>query len=156
MTKEEITQVKEDIRNSLLEYMSINEPNVDVDLSRNTKTLYKWAVRNYKYPRLEPEKFEEIFGVISVKPEVTTDETKGEIFTELNELEDEIIEKNEETSDKETVIKKVVKEIKTELEKQPEETTKKDNSAIWWTLAILALIAAIFGLTKLIGHGKEN
>jgi Glu-tRNA(Gln) amidotransferase subunit E-like FAD-binding protein len=152
----------DELRQQILDHCDNHKPEIEVDLSRGTKTLYKWAVRNYDFPSLSPEEYESIFPIKAVKPKENIIEVNSQQeqinreFTDLNNLEDEIIEKNIKTSDKEKIIKSEIAEIKEELKKDPEETTKNNNKAIWWGLAIVALIAAIYGLTKLFGNHEEN
>jgi hypothetical protein len=117
-----------ELRKKLLEFFEAN-PNIDYDDSQNTRTLYRWAVRNHGFERIE--QFE-------AKPVEKPVEKPIEKPVE-KPIEKEVEKPVEKPKEKE-VEKPPKKEAEKPVEKEVEE--KEDNTMLY--LVVLLLIAIGF------------
>jgi FtsZ-interacting cell division protein ZipA len=163
----------QDLRDKLITFF--NEKEIDYyDPSRNTKALYRWAVRNHKFEPLD-EADKILIGIDAEKeaekqpetePETEPEnesETEPEIEPETepetepeneSETEPEIEPETEPETEPENEPEKQYKKLNNLEDKIVKESEKKDNT-VWWILGLFALVAAMFGLFKLMEKSKE-
>jgi hypothetical protein len=143
----------QDLRDKLITFF--NEKEIDYyDPSRNTKALYRWAVRNHKFEPLD-EADKILIGIDAEKEAEKQPETEPETEQEIeSETEPEIEPEKEPETEPENEPEKQYKKLNNLEDKIVKESEKKDNT-VWWILGLFALVAAMFGLFKLMDKSKE-